>query len=432
MRFLAMKLPEANAEFRPHSEAWDAFLTLLPPGPELECWARTTGALRRKRGVNGALPLLRVALCYGFCNLSLEVAAAWAQLSGTARMSSKAVLRRIRQCGEWLERVLQALLDRRPPPLKAACGFRIQLVDATRVACPGSKGHTWRVHASYDPWECKFIQLQLTDNGGGERFSRFNVGASDLLVADRGYAHRRGLAHVVESGGHFLVRTGWNRVTLTHLDGTPFDLFDKLRALQTCEVAQWQVSTEPDERHGIAAVPCRLVVYRHTEEQATEIRKRLRTLAKKERHKLDERTLEAAGYLLLLTSVPEAQLGAERVLELYRTRWQVELKFKRMKSILELDALPAKEPGLVRAILAAKLIGAVLVEELVASLATGSTFQRRQWALTTVARDVVKRAIVGPQALERWFSQALCDHLDVSNNNRKRQPQMRVAAASFF
>lgn len=427
-----MKLPEANLEFRPHSEAWDAFLTLLPPGPELECWARTTGALRRKRGVNGALPLLRVALCYGFCNLSLEVAAAWAQLSGTAKMTSKAVLRRVRQCGEWLEQVLQSLLDRRPAPLKTACGLVVQLVDATRVACPGSKGKTWRVHASYDPWECKLIQLKLTDNGGGERFDRFKVGPCDLLVADRGYAHRRGLAHVVQSGGHFLVRTGWNRVALTHPNGVPFELFDKLRGLQACEVAQWQVSTAPDQRHGIVAVPCRLVVYRHTEEQATELRRRLRTLAKKERRKLDERTLEAAGYLLVLTSVPTAQLGAERVLELYRTRWQIELKFKRMKSILELDILPAKEPGLVRAILAAKLIGTILVEELVASVATGSTFLRKQWALTTLARDVVKRAIVGPQALERWFTQALCDQFDSSNDCRKRQPQIRMAAASFF
>ena len=427
-----MKLPEANVEFRPHSEAWDAFLALLPPGPELECWARTTGALCRKRGVKGAPQLLRVALCYGFCNLSLEIAAAWAQLSGTGRMTSKAVLRRMRQCGEWLEQVLQALLDRRPAPLKTACSLRVQLVDATRIACPGSKGNTWRVHASYDPWECKFIQLKLTDNGGGERFDRFKVGPSDLLVADRGYAHRRGLAYVVQSGGHFLVRTGWNRVALNHPDGTPFDLFSKLRGLHACEVAQWQVLTEPDQRHGIDAVPCRLVVYRHTEEQATENRRKLRTLAKKERQRLDERTLEAAGYLLVLTSVPTAQLGAERVLEMYRTRWQVELKFKRMKTILELDVLPAKEHGLVRAILAAKLIGAVLVEELVASVAKGSTFLRKQWALTTLARDVVKRAIVGPQAIERWLSQALCLQLDSSNDNRKRQPQMYVAAASFL
>jgi hypothetical protein len=103
-----------------------------------------------------------------------------------------------------------------------------------------------------------------------------------------------------------------------------------------------------------------------------------------------------------------------------------------MKTILELDVLPAKEHGLVRAILAAKLIGAVLVEELVASVAKGSTFLRKQWALTTLARDVVKRAIVGPQAIERWLSQALCLQLDSSNDNRKRQPQMYVAAASFL
>jgi hypothetical protein len=427
-----MKLPEANAEFRPHSEAWDAFLTLLPPGPELERWARTTGALCRKRGVKGAAQLLRVALCYGFCNLSLEVAASWARCSGTARLTSKAVLKRLKKCGEWLELVLQSLLNRRPPPLTTACGLKVQLVDATRIACPGSKGTTWRVHASYDPWECKFIQLKLTDNGGGERLDRFKVGPSDLLVADRGYAQRRGLAHVVQSGGHFLVRTGWKLVKLLQADKEPFDLFGKLRGLAACEVAQWDVLTEPDERNGIVAVPCRLVAYRHTDEQAAEARKRLRTLARKDRHQLDERTLEASGYLLILTSVPNAQLSAEGVLDMYRTRWQIELKFKRMKSILELDRLPAKDAGLVRSTLAAKLIGAVLVEEYVAAVAKGATFRRKQWALTTLAADVAKRAIVGPLVLEQWFTQALIEHLDSSSDGRKRQPQTCVAAGIHF
>ena len=48
-------------------------------------------------------------------------------------------------------------------------------------------------------------------------------------------------------------------------------------------------------------------------------------------------------------------------------RWQIEITFKRLKSLLHLDQLRAKEPALARAYILAKLLGALLVEELAAS-----------------------------------------------------------------
>jgi IS4 transposase len=51
-------------------------------------------------------------------------------------------------------------------------------------------------------------------------------------------------------------------------------------------------------------------------------------------------TVCATGYLMLLTSLP-AEVPAAEVLASYRMRWQVELAFKRLKSLLRLDRLPA-------------------------------------------------------------------------------------------
>jgi IS4 transposase len=50
-------------------------------------------------------------------------------------------------------------------------------------------------------------------------------------------------------------------------------------------------------------------------------------------------------------------------MDFYRFRWQIELAFKRMKSILNLDELPAKDPALARTVLYAKLLAALLVED---------------------------------------------------------------------
>lgn len=48
--------------------------------------------------------------------------------------------------------------------------------------------------------------------------------------------------------------------------------------------------------------------------------------------------------------------------ELYRVRWQVELGFKRWKSLLDLADLRAREPGLATCYILAKLVAAVLAD----------------------------------------------------------------------
>ena len=77
-----------------------------------------------------------------------------------------------------------------------------------------------------------------------------------------------------------------------------------------------------------------------------------------------EETLILARYMVLLTNC-EAGVTPEQALEAYRFRWQIELAFKRLKSLLHLDQLRAKDPDLAQTYLLAKILGALLVEELV-------------------------------------------------------------------
>ena len=425
-----MKLPEVEPQVSPHSEAMDMLLASLPPGPELDRWARTTGALCRKRGVSGARELLRVALGYAFCGLSLEVAALWARHNGAARVCKTALLRRLRKCGDWFEQLIAEKLAKRLPPVAVAGGLRVRLVDATRVSCPGSKGQTWRVHASYDPWERRLLEVAITDNQGGEKLSRFQVRRGDLLVADRGYAHRRGLAHVKAGGGHFLVRTGW-KTPLERPDGSSFDALACVRTLKEHEHADFDVVVAADERHGLPALPCRLVVLKKAAGDAKAARKKIVAEARKKKTKLAPQSLEAAGYIFLLTTVPHRTFPPERVLETYRLRWQIELAFKRLKSLMHLDEIRAKEPRLVRATLAAKLLGALLVEDLIARRTNGEYLQHAYWSLTSVFSDVVRLSVLGPEALARWLFGPQPPLQSPPDLKRRRQPQCLGTAALF-
>jgi len=59
------------------------------------------------------------------------------------------------------------------------------------------------------------------------------------------------------------------------------------------------------------------------------------------------------------------EISAERVLELYRLRWQIEIKCKTLKSVLHLGNPPTRSGELLNVYLTAKLIVALLIEEFV-------------------------------------------------------------------
>src|ERR1700687_5315107 len=108
----------------------------------------------------------------------------------------------------------------------------------------------------------------------------------------------------------------------------------------------------------------RLVIRRKEPEQAEAERKRLLKDARKRGKQPDPRSLEAAKYILLLTSLPAAVFPPADILALYRFRWQIELAFKRFKSLAGLDMLPAKKPELARAWIYARLIVAIIAEQI--------------------------------------------------------------------
>ena len=103
---------------------------------------------------------------------------------------------------------------------------------------------------------------------------------------------------------------------------------------------------------------------RRSEAAAEKTRKEATAESKKKGRVVDPRTLESAGYFYVLTNMPADQLPCERVLELYRFRWQIEMNFKTLKGVLELNEIPAKDPALARTWLYAKLLGAFLIDDL--------------------------------------------------------------------
>jgi transposase len=70
--------------------------------------------------------------------------------------------------------------------------------------------------------------------------------------------------------------------------------------------------------------------------------------------------------VVVLTTLSETTVSAGQVLELYRHRWQIELAFKRLKSLLQLGHLKKTDQEGAKAWLQGKLFVATLIETLVA------------------------------------------------------------------
>jgi hypothetical protein len=339
-------------------EDWAYLLSFLPPRIDLERSAGSWGAIRRIREISSASALLRLMMAYGFCGMSLRRTAAWAGDIGVANISDVSLLERFRKGASWLGHVLAvkladhtALMPERTPGLKA------RLIDASTVTRVGGKGIDWRLHLTLDLASLKVDAIELTDSSGGERLSRFMFQPSEIVVGDAGYAHRAGLESVIDQGAEFLVRLNWSNLPLLTLDGDPIDLLTCCRSVVGTEPAEFLVRVRASKMRAV-----RLLIVRKTAAAAAESRRR----KEKERNKkgtVDLRTLEASEYVMLLTSASTEQLTTEQAFELYRFRWQIELTFKRLKSLLHFDQLPAKDTALAQVILFAKLLGALLVDD---------------------------------------------------------------------
>jgi hypothetical protein len=352
---------------------WNWVVARLSAGVDLEATALGQGALVRRRGVADATRLLRLALVYGGTALSLRGVAAWAKAAAVADLSDVALMYRLQGAERWLGWLLQEVLSAELGALAAAVGaggWRLRLIDGTALAPPGgAAGVAWRVHASFDLGGRRFDQLELTTGQASESLERFTAAPGEILIADRFYAKAKGVHHIAAQGGHLIIRRGLTSCRLRTLDGVPLDgkaILARARA-GTDQGALVDLPVLVPAADGAAADPvrARLIIQRKPPEAAARARRQAGQKARRQHYRPHAKQLEAADYLILMTSLPGEAMAARQVIALDRLRWQIELAFKRLKSLIGLADLAAKEARLAKAALYAKLILAVLCDSLV-------------------------------------------------------------------
>ena len=337
-------------------EEWPYVLSLMPDNLEALCFSKL--AISRRREITNARDYLRLCMAYSVCDMSLRQTAAWATATGLAEISDVAVLKRLRAAHAWLGAVIAEWLYQRGLPQEAPVRT-VSVVDATTVSSPGSDRADWRLHLRMNLTERRIQRVELTSAREGERLNRHPVTEDEIILGDRIYATPAGIAHVISNKGHMVIRTRWT-LPLESPTGSRFDMLDLLETLDRDEIGDWPVQLSYEG----AIYPLRLVAIRKSDEATEKSRRELRREARKKRRTLNKDTVRVAGFIAVVTDLSHTELSCSQILELYRMRWQIELAFKRIKSILGFKRLRAKDDDLCQTYLLAKILGTLIIDEL--------------------------------------------------------------------
>jgi hypothetical protein len=245
--------------------------------------------------------------------------------------------------------------------------YSVKVVDASDVNSGVSKfSKSWHLHYAMDLFTLSSHEFKITDDKTGESLTNFTARKGDLFLADRAYATKKGVSHCLSHGADFILRLRSDAFGVFSADGKRLDLLKLIKAAGANEAADIPVFVDLGG-YGLGMRALRVCVIKKSKE---DIEKALRRIDRRDSRNQKETSPEARQfneYVAVITSLP-AEVSAEDVLAAYRYRWQVELYFKRLKTLLGMGEIPKKRKACMESWLNGKMVLAILYEVLLSKL----------------------------------------------------------------
>lgn len=253
-------------------------------------------------------------------------------------------------------------------------------LDATNFSVQGGKTSANRVHTLYSLTQHRCTFAEITDLHGGERLQRFPFQAGALYFADRAYGRTSQLAYAMEKKANFVIRLAPHLVRL-------------FTSPECREVLSFQTLMEKDAFSTPCYFKCknrvycvRLVGAKLPQEKQEAAVKRMHCKAKCKQRKVSSWSVEAAKWLILVTTLPDSISDSEMI-QAYRLRWQIELYFKRMKSLLNFRKIRRSSPAFGHHIVSLWMVVAFLLSSLQLLILLLSNFSISDFNAFSLARS---------------------------------------------
>jgi hypothetical protein len=335
-------------------------LSVMPQGWEEK--AKELGALERGREIKNAVDLLRLVFIYLTEGKSFSGTAALLALSGICSITKKAVFTRFQKCGDWLQWLCEHIYlnNKAIRETPEWLGERkVYLVDASDEPVHGSDKADYRLHYAIGLLDLGMKEMALTGTEQGEKVSNFETfGENDIVIGDRAYCSKQGIEYLSRKNSGFLFRFGTKRFKVYNRQGRKVNVLGYFKGLRPGESGKKTLYYEYEGEYR----PITFCALRKTKGAE---KKGLESLRKTRRRKGGKKELSAAQirynrYVIVVTSISDA--SAELILDLYRQRWQIELVFKRLKSLFKYHEIPVHVEASARSWFYGKLLLAALCE----------------------------------------------------------------------
>lgn len=336
----------------------------MPDGYENACYS--TKAIVRKRGVASAGDLMMLSMFHLINGCSLLEISEIARIAKLGDMSDVAFMKRFEQCGDWFKWIAAqmkttGMANYEKPEYLAP--YSVLGVDASDVTEKGRSARTWRLHYALDIFEMCSELYEITEQKVGESLLNFELKPYQLVIADRIYSTINGMKHCLDRKADYILRMRANSFSLYDEAGKKVNLLDRLSGLEDGGYAD--ISLYAGNLSG-ERMPVRICAMRKSPEAIAEAVRRLRRKESKKQQKISAETMTFNEYIVVVTSLP-AFITAEQILETYRLRWQIEIQFKRMKSILDFGEIPKRRSASIMTWLNGKLMLALIIESIIAT-----------------------------------------------------------------
>lgn len=302
---------------------------------------------------------LRLILHYVAQRGSMRMTTAAAAAAGIVSISQPALFKWMYKIGSYLQLLVARMVQPGDFASERWGGYTLVAADATTVQRPGATGTTARLHYALRLGDLSPRFVWVTDEKVGETARNFDPRPGELWILDRGYANPPSVQAIEQGGAHILVRHQRHTLPVYDTHGQRVDVCKLVsRTPRRGRVREIGVRVHLADGRKLRARLCWIWLSKPDAEKA-------RAHARRD-GETDAAELQMAEYIVVLTTVPRHKLNTEQVLEAYRARWQIELDFKRDKSIGDLDTLPSLVPKTIHSWLCAKVLLSLIVKRLAA------------------------------------------------------------------
>ena len=334
---------------------------MLPEG-----WAekgKDLNVIKRYREIKSEEDLMYLGLFHTLNGTSILEMSAVAKTLKIGSLSDVAFMKNFEKCGDWFaaltdELCLQEVANFNVPEYLK--NRNLKGVDTTVITEKGKTKRSYNLHYQMDIFKMSTVSYKLTDEKCGEKLTNFDFKENDIVVADRAYGTIQSISHCKKCGADFIIRLRTNCFNLYNDNGKEINLLDKISHLKNEESMEFTCGINAKEQSKL-----RICVKKKSEDACKKMSEKLKKKNAKKQYGQTEEAKALNNYIIVATSIGY-EMSADEILETYRLRWQIEIFFKRLKSLMDVGELPKKREKSAFTWLLSKILIALLVEKIIA------------------------------------------------------------------